>query len=56
MSKLQSQTYTTWIKIDDTFPWIELGETFRTKTEAQESAKEKLNAAKIKIIKMPQQH
>ena len=54
MSKLESQAYTTWIKIDDSLPWIELKETFQTKTEAQESAKEKLNAVKIKIVKMPQ--
>jgi len=56
MSKLESQAYTTWIKIDDSLPWIELRETFQTKTQAQESAKEKLNAVKIKIVKMPQQH
>jgi hypothetical protein len=56
MSKVvrESQSYTAWIKIDDSLPWIELRETFQTKTEAQESAKEKLNCVKIKIIKMPQ--
>jgi len=56
MSKLEreNQTYTAWIKIDDSLPWIELRETFQTKTEAHESAKEKLNAVKIKIVKMPQ--
>jgi len=54
MSKLESQAYMTWIKIDDSLPWIELKETFQTKTEAQESAKEKLSAVKIKIVKMPQ--
>jgi hypothetical protein len=46
--------YTAWIKIDDSLPWIELRETFQTKTEAQDSAKEKINAAKIKIVKLPQ--
>ena len=53
MSKLEREgkTYTAWIKIDDSLPWIELRETFQTKTEAQESAKEKLNAVKIKIVK-----
>jgi hypothetical protein len=53
MSKLEreSKTYTAWIKIDDSLPWIELRETFQTKTEAQESAKEKLNSVKIKIVK-----
>ena len=56
MSKMQrdSQTYTAWIKIDDSLPWIELKETFQTKTEAKESTKVKLIAAKIKIISMPQ--
>jgi len=53
MSKLEreSKTYTAWIKIDDSLPWIELRETFQTKIEAQESAKEKLNSVKIKIVK-----
>ncbi|HLB99964.1 MAG TPA: hypothetical protein VJL33_01410 [Candidatus Bathyarchaeia archaeon] len=56
MTKLEheNQTYTTWIKIDDSLPWIELTETFQTKNEAQVSAKEKLNAVRIKIVKLPQ--
>ena len=56
MSKLEREgkTYTAWIKIDDSLPWIELRETFQTKIEAQESAKEKLNAVKIKIVRIPQ--
>jgi hypothetical protein len=56
MSKLirENQMYTAWIKIDDSLPWIELKETFQTKTEAEESAKEKLNSVKIKIVKLPQ--
>ena len=56
MSKLErdSQTYTAWIKIDDSLPWIELKETFNTKIEAKESTKVKLSAAKIKIIRMPE--
>jgi hypothetical protein len=56
MSKLEreSKTYTAWIKIDDSLPWIELRETFQTKIEAQESAKEKLNAVKIKIVRILQ--
>jgi len=55
MSKVEheSQTYMAWIKIDDSLPWIELGGTFHTKTEANESAKDKVNAVKIKIVKMP---
>jgi hypothetical protein len=54
MSKLErdSQIYTAWIKIDDSLPWIELKETFQSKTEAKESTKLKLDAAKIKIIRM----
>ena len=56
MSKLirENQMYTAWIKIDDSLPWIELKETFQTKSEATESAKEKLNSVKIKIVKLPQ--
>ena len=56
MTKLEHEnpTYTTWIKIDDSLPWIELTETFKTKTEAQVSAKEKLNAVRIKIVKLLQ--
>jgi hypothetical protein len=46
--------YTAWIKIDDSPPWIELRETFRTKSEAHESAREKLSAVKIKVVKLPQ--
>jgi hypothetical protein len=53
-SESENQAYAAWIKIDDSLPWIELRETFQTKTEAHESAKEKLNAIKIKIVKMPQ--
>lgn len=48
------RAYTAWIKIDDSLPWIELRETYQTKFEAHESAKEKINAAKIKIVKLPQ--
>jgi hypothetical protein len=48
------RSYTAWIKIDDSLPWIELRETFPTKTEAQESAREKINTAKIKVVKLPQ--
>ncbi len=45
--------YTAWIKIDDSLPWIELKETFQTKTEANEAARKKLEAVKIKIVKTP---
>jgi hypothetical protein len=56
MSKAEHENrgYTAWIKIDDSLPWIELGEAFQTKTQAHESAKEKLSATKIKIVKVPQ--
>ena len=54
MTKLEqeSQAYTAWVKIDHSLPWIELTESFQTKTEAQASAKEKLSGAKIKIVKL----
>jgi hypothetical protein len=45
--------YSAWVKIDDSLPWIELGEAFQTKTEAQEATKEKLSKVKIKIVEMP---
>jgi len=47
--------YSAWIKIDESFPWIELEETFQTKAEAQKAAKERLSKAKIKISKLPKQ-
>lgn len=47
--------YAAWIKIDDSLPWIELNETFQTKTEAHEIAKEKLSTSQIKVVKVPQQ-
>ena len=45
--------YTAWIKIDESLPWLELKETFQTKTQAQEAMKEKLSEVKIKIVKVP---
>ena len=45
--------YSAWVKIDDSLPWIELKETFQTKTEAQLAMKEKLTRVKIKIVKIP---
>jgi hypothetical protein len=50
----ENETYTAWIKIDDSLPWIELKETFQTKSEAQESVREKLCAVRTKIVKMSQ--
>jgi hypothetical protein len=47
--------YSAWIKIDDSLPWIELEEAFRTKAEAQKAAKEILDKTKIKIAKLPKQ-
>jgi len=55
MPKLEhgDQKYAAWIKIDDSLPWIELREVFRTKTEAHQSTKEKMNAVKIKVVRVP---
>jgi len=50
----ENPAYAAWIKIDDSLPWIELRETFRTKVEAHESAKEKLSSVKIRVVKVPQ--
>ncbi len=55
-SEDRNRLYAAWVKIDDTLPWIELDETFQTKTEAHETAKEKLNTIQIKIVKVPQQN
>jgi uncharacterized protein YfcZ (UPF0381/DUF406 family) len=44
-----------WIKIDDSLPWIELEEAFRTRAEAQEAMKERLNKAKIKTAELTKQ-
>jgi hypothetical protein len=47
--------YSAWIKIDDSLPWIELEEAFRTKAEAQKAAKELLSKTKIRIAELPKQ-
>jgi hypothetical protein len=47
--------YSAWIKIDDSFPWIELEEAFQTKAEAQKRVKELLSRARIKIAKLLKQ-
>lgn len=54
-SENRNRMYAAWIKIDDSLPWIELNETFQTKTEAHEIAKEKLSTSQIKVVKVPQQ-
>ncbi len=48
----RDQAYIALIKIDNILSWIELRETFHKKTEAQESAKEKLSSVKIKVVKL----
>ena len=54
MSKLDngSRRYSVWIKVDDTLPWFELSESYRTKNEAQTGAKQKLGAARVKVVNM----
>jgi hypothetical protein len=47
--------YSAWIKIDDSLPWIELEEAFRTKAEAQKAVKEMLGKTKVKFAKLPKQ-
>ena len=47
--------YSVWIKIDDSLPWIELEEAFRTRAEAQKVVKERLKKAKIKIAELTKQ-
>jgi hypothetical protein len=51
-AKSGSRRYGVWIQIEDTLPWIELEETYRTKNEAVVAAKQKLNAIRIKVVGM----
>jgi len=46
--------YATWIKIDDTLPWIELKHTYQTRTEARDAAKMILDRIEIKIVEVPE--
>jgi hypothetical protein len=41
-----------WVKIDETFPWIELNGEYQSRKEAREAAKQTLRNAKIKIIEV----
>lgn len=46
--------YTTWIKIDETLPWIELKGVYQTKREAKKAAKDLLGSIKVKIVAAPE--
>ncbi len=46
--------YATWIKIDDTLPWIELKRSYQTKTEARDAAKTILDKIEVRIVKVPE--
>lgn len=45
--------YSALIKLEESLPWIELEEAFRTKAEAQKAVQEVLSKAKIKISRLP---
>ncbi len=45
--------YSAWIKLDDSLPWIELEDAFKTKAEAQQGVLEVLSKAKIRISRLP---
>lgn len=47
--------YSAWIKIDESLPWIELEDVFRTKAEAQKAAKRMLTKTKIRIAGLNKQ-
>jgi hypothetical protein len=47
--------YSAWTKIDESLPWIELEEVFRTKADAQKAAKRMLNETKIRIARLNKQ-
>ena len=42
--------YSAWIKVDESLPWIELKETFQSKSDAQAAMKTKRSQVKIKIV------
>jgi hypothetical protein len=44
--------YAVWIKINETLPWIELEKEHQTRIEAVKEAKNVLNHAAIKIVKV----
>jgi hypothetical protein len=44
--------YAVWIKINETLPWIELEKEHQTRIEATREAKNILNHAAIKIVKV----
>jgi hypothetical protein len=44
--------YIVWVKIDESFPWIELKGTYQNKREAKEAAKQALRTVEIKIVKV----
>jgi len=46
--------YATWIKIDDTLPWIELKQLYQTRTEARGAAKMILDKIEVRIVKVPE--
>ena len=46
--------YAVWVKIDETLPWIELKGKYQTRGKAKKAAKEILNHAEMRIIKIPE--
>jgi len=44
--------YITWIKIDETLPWIELKGEYATKGEAKRATEKILKSTKTKIVKL----
>jgi len=46
--------YAVWIKIDETLPWIELKGKYKTRGEAKKGARDILDGAGMRIVKMPE--
>ena len=47
--------YATWIRIDETLPWLELKGEYATRREARQAAEQALNRAMLKIVNIPQE-
>ncbi|MEM2970358.1 MAG: hypothetical protein QXR63_05435 [Candidatus Bathyarchaeia archaeon] len=44
--------YAVWVKIDDTLPWVELEETYKTRKSAQKAAEKLSGNLMVKIVRI----
>lgn len=45
--------YAVWIRIDSTLPWLELGETYKTRNEAKKGAQDFLKSMQMRVVRIP---